>query len=207
MDEQGLLAMPTEGTLVEVAFAYGRSDKPFIRTILGEAWSLPDFKPGEQLQQQRDEVFDRIDAAGNKTDATDQKKESRAFEELQQASRYLGEFGSHEINVEQHSKENIAGQKLIETLGSFEVMASDDITLGSLANMHLVNSGDHVQIIGQLRDIVIGLNDQVIKAKNITQDADPIKLNGGTGVITCASICPFTGKPHVDGSSTVFAGK
>jgi hypothetical protein len=94
-----------------------------------------------------------------------------------------------------------------------------------------------VQIIGQLRDIVIGLNDQltvlkdriqtieqnntlpingqqtitikkdqVIKAKNITQDADTIKLNGGTGVITCASICPFTGKAHVDGSTSFLQG-
>jgi hypothetical protein len=237
-NEQGLLAMPTEGTLVEIAFAYGRSDKPFIRTVLGDAWSLPDIEPGEQLQQQRYEVFDRIDAAGNKTDATDQKKEGRAFEELQQADRYLGAFGSHEINVEQHSKENIAGQKLIETLGSFEVMAGDDMTLGALGNMHQVTAGDMVQVIGQLRDVVIGLNDQVkvlkdrihtieqndtltvngqqtitikkdqvIQAENITQDAGTIKLNGGMGVITCASICPFTGKPHVDGSTTVFAGK
>ncbi|SGZ14779.1 Putative uncharacterized protein [Moritella viscosa] len=47
----------------------------------------------------------------------------------------------------------------------------------------------------------------IIKAKNITEDADTIKLNGGTGVINCASICPFMGKPHVDGSTTVFAGK
>ena len=156
----------------------------------------------------------------------------------QQADRYLAEFGSHEINIEQHSKENIAGQKLIETLGGFEVMAGDDLTLGSLGNMHLVTAGDMVQVIGQLRELVIGLNDQlivlkdrihtieqndtlivngkqiitikkdqVIKAKNIMQDADTIKLNGGTGVITCESICPFTGSPHVDGSATVFAGK
>ena len=189
--EQGLLSTPVAGTIVDIAFAYGRSERPFIRTILGYDWSLPDFKPGEQLQQQCDEVFERI-----------------------------------------------AGQKLIETLGSFEVMTGDDITLGSLANMHLVNSGDHVKIIGQLRDIVIGLNDQltvlkdrihtieqndtltingqqtitikkdqVIKVKNIKQDGDTIKLNGGTGVITCASICPFTSSPHVDGSTTVFAGK
>jgi phage gp45-like len=34
-----------------------------------------------------------------------------------------------------------------------------------------------------------------------------IKLNDGTGVITCESICPFTGSPHVDGSNVVFAGK
>ncbi|WP_064607631.1 hypothetical protein [Photobacterium sp. J15] len=45
------------------------------------------------------------------------------------------------------------------------------------------------------------------KTKNITEDADTIKLNGGKGVCTGASICPFMGKPHVDVSKTVFAGK
>lgn len=44
-------------------------------------------------------------------------------------------------------------------------------------------------------------------AKNITEDANTIKMNGGKGVCTGASICPFMGKPHVDVSSTVFAGK
>ena len=236
--EQGLLSAPAAGTLVEIAFAYGRSDRPFIRTILGCDWSLPDFKPGEQVQQQRAEVFSKTDAAGNTDNQTDQHKHSRAYTEAQTADVYQGEFGQHQLQIQQHSKEFIGGQKLIETLGSFEVMAADDFTLGSLGNMHLVSAGDMVQVIGQLRDMVVGLNDQltvlkdrihtiekndtltvngqqtitikkdqVIKALNITQDAKTIKLNGGTGVITCASICPFTGKPHVDGSTTVFAGK
>jgi hypothetical protein len=236
--EQGLLSAPAAGTIVEIAFAYGRCDRPFIRTILGHEWSLPDFKPGEQLQQQRAEVFSKTDAAGNTETQTDQHKHSHAFTELQEADNYIGSFGQHELQVNQHSKECIAGQKLIETLGSFEVMAGDDLTLGALGNMHQVTAGDMVQVIGQLRDVVIGLNDQVkvlkdrihtieqndtltvngqqtitikkdqvIQAKNITQDAGTIKLNGGSGVITCASICPFTGEPHVDGSTTVFAGK
>lgn len=236
--EQGLLSTPAAGTVVEIAFAYGRSDRPFIRTILGHDWSLPDFKPGEQLQQQRGEVFTKTDAAGNTETQTDQHKQSSAFTEQQEADRYVGIFGQHELQVAQHSKESIAGQKLIETLGGFEVMAGDDLTLGALGNMHQVTAGDMVQVIGQLRDVVIGLNDQVkvlkdrihtiekndtltvngqqtitikkdqiIKAKNINQDADMIKLNGGSGVITCESICPFTGSPHVDGSTTVFAGK
>lgn len=236
--EQGLFATPKEGSIVEIAFAYGRSDKPFIRTVFGEGWSLPNTEPDEQLIQQRAEVLSKTDAAGNHTQITDQQRRIEAFEQLDDIDRYVGEFGSHEIQVSQHSKENIAGQKLTETLGSFEVMAGDDLALGSLGNMHLVTAGDHVQVIGQLRDMVIGLNDQVtvlkdrihtieqndtltvggqqkititkdriIQAQNITEDADTIKLNGGTGVITCESICPFTGKPHVDGSTTVFAGK
>ncbi|MCG7499385.1 hypothetical protein MHO82_21190 [Vibrio sp. Of7-15] len=236
--EQGQFATPKEGSIVEIAFAYGRSDKPFIRTVLGEGWSLPGVEPDEQLIQQRAEVFTKTDAAGNHIQATDQHRHIQAFEELHDVDRYLAEFGCHDINVSQHSKEHIAGQKLIETLGHFEVMAGDDLALGSLGNMHQVTAGDYVQVIGQLRDMVIGLNDQVtvlkdrihtieqndtltvggqqqisiakdriIKAQNITEDADTIKLNGGTGVITCESICPFTGKPHVDGSTTVFAGK
>ena len=236
--EQGQFATPSEGTIVEIAFAYGRSDKPFIRTILGDGWSLPELEPDEQLQQQRHEVFNKTDAAGNTTNSTDQIKHTQAFEHLHEVDKYFGDFGVHELNVKQHSKETIAGQKLIETLGAFEVMAGDDVTLGSLSNLHLVNGGNQTQIIGQLRDIVIGLNDklsvlgerihtiekgdtlivngkqtitiskdQIINAMNITQDAKTIKLNGGAGVITCESICPFTGKPHVDGSTTVFAGK
>ena len=35
------------------------------------------------------------------------------------------------------------------------------LTLGSLLNLHLVNGGNQTQIIGQLRDIVIGLNDKL----------------------------------------------
>lgn len=65
--------------------------------------------------------------------------------------------------------------------------------------------------------IVITTNENVtVNAKknvNVTAGGDVIahgkniKLNDGAGVVTCESICPFTGSPHVDGSSTVFAGK
>ncbi len=65
---------------------------------------------------------------------------------------------------------------------------------------------NRVQDIAQNDTVTIGgqqtitiTKDQIINAKNI-------KLNGGAGVITCQSICPFTGKPHVDGSSTVLRG-
>ncbi|MGY4028288.1 hypothetical protein ACW5WQ_20485, partial [Aeromonas rivuli] len=63
--EQGLLQFPIEGSLVELGFAFGRADRPFIRTVLGSGWPLPDIAPGEQLQQQRAEVFSRTDTVGN----------------------------------------------------------------------------------------------------------------------------------------------
>lgn len=40
-----------------------------------------------------------------------------------------------------------------------------------------------------------------------TLDAEHIALNQGTGVVTGQCVCPFTGKPHADVSTTVTAGK
>jgi hypothetical protein len=93
------------------------------------------------------------------------------------------------------------------------VNAEGDIE--TIANMHklIVKQSQAIEV---LKDQVTKIKgemkltidkDLVISAKNITQDADTIKLNGGTGVITCQSICPFSGSMHVDGSQTVLAGK
>lgn len=101
-------------------------------------------------------------------------------------------------------------------------MAGDDITLGSLANMHLTSGGEWVQIIEKLRDVVIGLDDKIkvlgskittvekdisASARNIRYTANLITMNGGKGVVQGDCICVYTGKPHSDLSSTVKAGK
>ena len=220
--ESGLLAYPLEGTLVEIAFAYGRNDLPIIRGIYGKDYALPDIEAGEQLQQQRSEVSNRIDASGNTTNKTDQKQTHRAFEKHDEADRYQGEFGKHHLIVDEHSIEEIVGEKVIEALGAIDLLAGDDLILGSLGNMQIATAGELITTVGKLRNIVVTLDDKLkvmgnkiqkidkdlkITAKNITQDANSIRFNGGTGVITCESICHYTGSPHSDGSKTVFAGK
>ncbi|WP_429179925.1 hypothetical protein [Aeromonas salmonicida] len=154
--EQGLLQFPTEGTLVELGFAFGRADRPFIRTVLGSGWALPDITPGEQLQQQRAEVFSRTDAVGNLCRHTDRRLHDRALQMHHQSDNYLGEHGQHRLQVDQHSIEEVGGFKLIEALGSIELLAGDDLTLGSLGNMSLTTAGDLVEVVGQLRRAVAG---------------------------------------------------
>jgi len=220
--ESGLLAYPLEGTLVEIAFAYGRNDLPIIRGVYGKDYALPDIEPGEQLQQQRAEVSNRIDASGNTTHQTDQKQTHEAFEKNARADRYQGEFGKHHMIIDENSLEEIVGKKEIEALGAIDLLAGDDLVLGSLGNMQVATAGELIITIGKLRNIIVSQDDKLtvmgnkiqkieknvaITAKNITQDADTIKLNSGKGVCTGATICPFVGKPHVDVSTTVFAGK
>ncbi|MEZ9463198.1 hypothetical protein AB4178_15980 [Vibrio splendidus] len=149
--ESGLMAYPLEGTLVEIAFAYGRNDRPIIRGIYGREYALPSIEPGEQLQQQREEVSNRIDAAGNTNQKTDQTQNQCAFEKLDQAERYRGEFGQHHILVDEHSIEEVIGKKLIEALGAINLIAGDDIVLGSLGNMQTATAGELVETIGKVR--------------------------------------------------------
>lgn len=70
--ESGLFQYPPVGTVVEIAFESGRPDKPFIRQTLSQGNTLPDIQPGEQLQQQRQEVSQRITQDGSWQRQTDQ---------------------------------------------------------------------------------------------------------------------------------------
>ncbi|MFM5854989.1 hypothetical protein ACET6L_07150 [Aeromonas rivipollensis] len=154
--EQGLLQFPIEGTLVELGFAFGRADRPFIRTVLGSGWSLPDIAPGEQLQQQRAEVFSRTDTVGNLIRHTDRRLYDQALQMHHQSDDYLGDHGQHRLQVTQHSVEEVGGFKLIETLGAIELLAGDDLTLGCLGNLSQTTAGDLVEVVGQLRRAVAG---------------------------------------------------
>lgn len=220
--ESGLLAYPLEGTLVEIAFAYGRSDRPIVRSFYGRDDALPSIEPGEQLQQQREEVSRRIDAAGNITDKTDQTLSTEAFKRVEKATHYQAEFSDHQLDIEGHSKENIIGKKVIQALGAIELLAGDNLELGSLGNMQVATAGELVEVIGKLRNIVVAQEDKLkvmgnklatiekdweASAKNIRFKADLITLNQGKGVVQGDCICAFTGKPHSDLSATVTAGK
>ncbi|MEM6188254.1 hypothetical protein [Shewanella scandinavica] len=71
-DKAGRLEPPAIGSIVEIAFAYGRPDKPFIRCILPFGWDLPAIKAGESRTQTREGVYQHIDDVGNFENKTDE---------------------------------------------------------------------------------------------------------------------------------------
>ncbi|MCW3171203.1 hypothetical protein [Shewanella subflava] len=71
-NKAGRLEPPAIGAIVEIAFAYGRPDKPFIRTVLPFGWDLPAIKEGETRNQVRDGVYQHIDDIGNFENKTDE---------------------------------------------------------------------------------------------------------------------------------------
>ena len=95
--------------------------------------------------------------------------------------------------------------QLVDQEGNFERKPDHADKLECLTQQIKVLEDRIADIGGNHTETVKG--NRAIKANNITEDADTIKFNGGKGVCTGASICPFMGKPHVDVSTTVFAGK
>ena len=95
--------------------------------------------------------------------------------------------------------------QLVDKDGNFERKTDKDDKLECLNQRIKVLENRLAEIEGDHTETVKG--NKVTTAKSITEDADMIKMNGGKGVCTGASICPFMGKPHVDVSTTVFAGK
>ena len=95
--------------------------------------------------------------------------------------------------------------QLVDQKGNFERKTDQADKLECLTQQIKILENRIAEIDGNHTETVKGA--RTIKAKNITENADTIKFNGGKGVCTGASICPFMGKPHVDVSSTVYAGK
>ncbi|WP_257982750.1 hypothetical protein [Shewanella sp. GutDb-MelDb] len=71
-NKAGRLEPPAIGAIVEIGFAYGRPDKPFIRCVLPFGWDLPAIKEGESRNQVRDGVYQHVDDKGNFENKTDE---------------------------------------------------------------------------------------------------------------------------------------
>ncbi|MDD4818104.1 MAG: hypothetical protein PHI85_09065 [Victivallaceae bacterium] len=67
---RGFASLPLPGTVVEVAFAYGRQSLPFVRSVLPDGLDLPETDGVSQRWQHSDAVYQEVDATGNWTRTT-----------------------------------------------------------------------------------------------------------------------------------------
>ncbi|MGC6345411.1 hypothetical protein ACMXY9_11675, partial [Pasteurella multocida] len=126
----GDFAFPEVGTVVEVGFAYGRSDKPFVRTMLAQDKTIPNVEPGEQLKQQRPEVYERTDAAGNKTRETDQTIKDKSFTRVIECDQETKTIGTSEKTIDADADEMIGGNKSVSVVGNYEETIATNKSVG-----------------------------------------------------------------------------
>lgn len=126
----GDFAFPEIGTIVEIGYAYGRPDKPFVRTLLAQDKTVPSVAIGEQLKQQRPEVFERTDAAGNKTRATDQTITDQSYIRVIETDQEQKTIGTSNTNIDADNSINIGGNQQIAVIGNISEVTASNRSLG-----------------------------------------------------------------------------
>ncbi|UUA73112.1 hypothetical protein [Cellvibrio sp. QJXJ] len=147
--ERGAYGFPEAGTIVELAFAFGLPDRPFIRTILTEGLSLPSVARGEVLLQASADVYQRADSAGDWHRSTTGDIYDDAVNyvlECYSATTTANEFL---LRVKQNSTEEVVGVKTIEALGALKLLSAGTANLSALDNLNITTGSDVNQKVGR----------------------------------------------------------
>ncbi|ECP5363742.1 hypothetical protein FT925_21965, partial [Salmonella enterica] len=155
-NDSGMFQFPPEGTLVEVAFTGGRPDKPFIRQTLPDGTSLPDIKPGEQLQQQRAEVSQRVTQAGDWVRQTDQTISETSMTRTVRADTERRELVSRETTVKATDKITVLGTATLMA-GAIQQVSAGDFSQAVKGNrLASITGNEETEIAGQQSTKVAG---------------------------------------------------
>ncbi|WP_422527666.1 hypothetical protein [Serratia fonticola] len=172
--EGGMYQYPPEGTVVEVGFAEGRPDKPLIRQTMQDGHALPDIKPGEQLQQQRAGVSQRVNQAGSWQRETDQ-----AIEETSSTRKVTNDAETRTTTTRQAI---VKGNDTATVLGTAKLLAGavvhladGNYTIGASGNLVITCSKDRTGDVGQDDKTTIGGNQDVQVKGNLTEQIAGIR--------------------------------
>lgn len=175
-NDSGMFQFPPEGTLVEIAFTGGRPDKPFVRQTVPDGTSLPDIQPGEQLQQQRAEVSQRVTQAGDWVRQTDQTISETSMARVVKADTEQRELVSRETTIKATDKITVLGTSTLMA-GAIQQVCTGDysqavnnrvVSVGGndetdIAGSQTVTTGkDLIEKIGQIRKSVAAVQQQII---------------------------------------------
>ena len=164
-EEGGFFQYPAPGSLVEIGFADGRPDKPLIRQTLQDGLSLPDIKPGEQLQQQRAGVSQRVTTEGSWQRETDQT--------IQETSATRIVTSDSEIRTTSERTATIQGNDTVTVMGTSSLMAGaivqiadGDFSQATSANALNKTNKNRTDDVGQNLNITVGQQHKIDVGKN-----------------------------------------
>ncbi|HFF8940508.1 hypothetical protein [Serratia marcescens] len=167
--ESGMFQFPPAGALVEVGFTGGRPDKPFVRQTVAEGHALPDIKPGEQLQQQRAEVSQRVTQAGDWERQTDQTIREHSMNREIHADEETRTLVARTTTVQANDKTTVLGTATL-LAGAIVQIAEGDYSLatqsGYVASVakdaKTEVGGSLIEKIGKIRSSIAAVRQDVI---------------------------------------------
>lgn len=216
--EGGMYQYPPEGALVEVGFADGRQDKPIIRQTLQTDLALPDIKPGEQLQQQRHGVSQRVTQDGSWQRETDQVISEKSRSRVVTADAEQRTVTSRETTVNANDTTTVLGTKKL-LAGAVVNVIDGDYTTGANGSMysHVAKNREeytgqniNAEVAGTLTEKIAGIRRSVATVQELiapsvrlgsdelnvlTLLTDTLEVIGELADLTAAHRHPDTGTP------------
>lgn len=182
--EGGMYQYPPEGALVEVGFADGRQDKPIIRQTLQTDLALPDIKPGEQLQQQRHGVSQRVTQDGSWQRETDQVISEKSRLRVVTADAEQRTVTRRETTVNANDTTTVLGTKKL-LAGAVLNVIDGDYTTGANGSMfsHVAKNREeytgqniNAEVAGTLTEKIRGIRRSVAAVQELI--APSVRLGG-----------------------------
>lgn len=137
--ESGFYAYPENGTWVEVGFAYGSPNKPFIRCILPHGRSLIPVERGEQRWQHNPKSYQWIDKDGSHERITDRAITDKSLTRSIEAMENSEAFTQSTRTIEADDTHLIGGSKTVKANGAMNMLAGGRVDLGAAKDMHLTS--------------------------------------------------------------------
>jgi hypothetical protein len=169
--EMGHFAYPDNGTWVEVAFAYGSPNRPFIRSVLPHRLTMPGIERGEQKWQHSAASYQRIDKDGNQERVTDLEIHDQSLTRVIEALDVIETFHQSTKNTKANDTEIIGAIKRIEAFGAVVFQSGGVMDLSAV---------DHVRITTKANAIIKAL------ANIKTDAADNIEHKAGSNITSNA---------------------
>ena len=178
--EMGHFAYPDNGTWVEIAFAYGSPNRPFIRSVLPHRLTMPGIERGEQKWQHNTASYQRIDKDGNQERVTDLEIHDKSLTRVIEALDVIETFHQSTRNTKANDTEVIGAIKRIEAFGAVVVQSGGVMDLSAV---------DHVRITTKANAIIKALaNIQTGAVGNIASNAGAnIETTAGGNISSTAS--------------------
>ena len=179
--EGGSYHYPEEGTEVEIGFINGKPDQPVIRNIYPNNKTMPAIKKGEHLLQQRAEVFNRIDDAGNITRNSDQAITDNARDYHLNTDLSTEDTTTKKTTVKANYNVDVYSNYQLSA-NTITSIALKDYTVGTTSNYVQHVGIDYTLNINGNQKTIVGKNYNlsvkdsiIIKAKEIREQVETIR--------------------------------
>ena len=169
--EMGQFAYPEDGTWVELAFAYGSPQRPFIRSVLPNGLTMPAVERGEQRWQHNPASFQRVDKDGNWERKTDLTINEESLERFIEAMSIVETYHVANKETATNDTEITGAIKTIKAFGAIVVQSGGILDLSAVAHLRLTTKADAlVKTIGKMQSN-IGTSNKVTAGQDNTLEA------------------------------------